>query len=82
MNLIAQKEHSVERRTSLSPLWTAVRDDLRTRRVARASREDLARDLASYTTPAEQDELDAILDRAEPHAAAEIRGLIHRNRVA
>ena len=39
----------------------------------------LVRELASYSTPADQTELDAILDRADPDAAAEIRPLIHRS---
>lgn len=72
----------MEHRTSLSPLWTAARDDLRTRRALHASRKTLERELASYSTPAEQNELDAILDRADPDAAAEIRRMIHRSRVA
>jgi hypothetical protein len=72
----------MEHRISLSPLLAATRDDLRTRRASRASRKALARELASYTSHAEQVELDAILDRADPDAAAEIRSIIWRNRVA
>jgi hypothetical protein len=62
----------------LSQLWTAARDDLSSRRASRASRKRLERELASYSTPAEQIELDAILDRANPEAAATIRPMIHR----
>ena len=69
-------------RISLSPLLTATRDDLRSRRASRASHKAMARELASYTSPADQIELDAILDRADPDAAAEIRSIIWRNRVA
>jgi hypothetical protein len=72
----------MEHRISLSPLWTAARDDLRSRRASRAARETLVRELASYSTPAEENELDAILDRADPDAADEIRRMIHRGRVA
>jgi hypothetical protein len=72
----------MEHRISLSPLWDAACDDLRTRRASRASRKTLERELASYTTPAEQNEFDAILERADPDAAAEIRRIIHRSRVA
>jgi hypothetical protein len=72
----------MEHRTSLSPLWNAARDDLRTRRAARASKRALARELASYTTRAERDELNAILDRADPDAAAEVRRIVRRSRVA
>lgn len=82
MNLIAQEEPKLAHRTSLSLLWNAARDDLHTRRASRASRQTLERELASYTTPAEQHELDAILDRADPDASAEIRRIIHRSRVA
>jgi hypothetical protein len=82
MNLITPKRHAMEHRTSLSPLWNAARDDLRARRASRASQRTLRRELASYTTPAEQHELNAILNRADPDAAAEIRRIIHRGRVA
>ena len=82
MNLITQKGHAMEHRTSLSPLWNAARDDLRARRASRTSRETLKRELASYTTPAEQHELDAILNRADPDAADEIRRIVHRGCVA
>ena len=69
-------------RISLSPILAAARDDLRSRRDSRAARMTLVRELASYSTPAEQIELDAILDRADPEAADEIRHMIHRSRVA
>ena len=72
----------MEHRISLSPLLAATRDDLRTRRASRASRRTLERELASYTSQAEQNELNAILDRADPEAAAEIRSIVWRNRVA
>jgi hypothetical protein len=72
----------MERQLSLSPIWAAARDDLRSRRASRAARQNLVRELASYNTPAQENELDAILDRADPEAADEIRRLIHRGRVA
>ena len=78
MNLIVQKRPAMEHRTSLSQLWTAARDDLSNRRASRASHKTLERELASYFTPAEQNELNAILDRANPDAAAKIRPMIHR----
>jgi len=65
-----------------SPLWAAARDELRTRRAARAARKTLERELASYATPAEQNELDAILDRYPADEAAEIRQMVNRRRVA
>ncbi len=85
MKLITSEQPKMEHRTSLSLRWAAARDDLQARRAARASRRTLVRELASYTTPAEQHELDAILQRADPDAAAEIRSIIEiipRNRVA
>jgi hypothetical protein len=82
VNLIALKGPAMEHRITLSPLWAAARDDLRTRRASRAARKTLERELASYATPADQNELDAILEHADPDAAAEIRRIIDRNRVA
>ena len=78
MNLIVQKRPATQPQASLSQLWTAARDDLSSRRASRASRKRLERELASYSTPAEQIELDAILDRANPEAAATIRPMIPR----
>jgi hypothetical protein len=82
MNLIAHKGHAMEHLSSLSPLWNASRDDLRTCRAARASHQKLERELATYTTAAEQNEINAILDRADPDAAAEIRAIVNRVRLA
>ena len=65
----------------MSPLWAAARDDFRTRRAAREARKTLERELASYTTPAEQSELDAMLARADVADDAEIRRIIYRSRV-
>jgi hypothetical protein len=65
-------------RISLSPILAAARNDLRSHRASRAARMTLMRELASYNTPADQIELDAILDRADPDAADEIRQMIHR----
>lgn len=71
----------MEHRTSLSPLLAAIRADLRSRRASRVSRKALERELASYTSPSEQNELDAILLRADPRAAAEIRSIIQPRRL-
>jgi hypothetical protein len=79
VKLIAQKGPAMAHRISLSPILATARDDLRSRRASRTARMTLARELASYSTPAEQIELDAILDRADPEAADEIRHLIHRS---
>jgi hypothetical protein len=83
MKLIAQEGPPMERHTLLSPRWAAAaRDDLSARRAARASRKTLERELASFSTPADQSELGAILDRADPDAADEIRHIIGHSRVA
>ena len=82
MNPTAQNGPPMEHRNPSSPLWVAARDELRTRRAARASRKALERELASYTTPAEQNELDAILERYPADEVAEIRQIINRRRAA
>jgi hypothetical protein len=69
-------------RSSLSPRWASARDELRTHRAARAAHKILERELATYTTPAEQNELDAILDRSPAGDVAEIRAIINRQRAA
>jgi hypothetical protein len=68
----------MEHRISLSPSWAAARDELRSRRASHTAHENLARELATYATPADQSELEAILDRADPDAADEIRSMIRR----
>lgn len=68
----------MEHPTLLSPRGAAVRDDLGARREARAAREILKRELASFTTSADVHELDLILDRADPQAADNVRSLIPR----
>lgn len=42
----------------------------------RAARRSLARDLATYTSPADLNELDAILSRHSEEESAEIRGIL------
>lgn len=79
MTLIGKEGPTMEHRTPLSPRWAAARDDLSARRAARAAREMLRRELATFTTSADQHELDAILDRADPQAADNVRSLIHRS---
>ncbi len=65
----------------LPAAWAAVRDDLRARRRARDARRKLSRELAEYTTRSDIDDLDATLDRFDDEDAAEIRSLLHRNRI-
>ena len=77
--LIVRKGPTMEHHTLSSPRWAAALDDLSAHREARAAREILERELASFTTSADQHELDAILDRADPQAADNVRSLIHRS---
>jgi len=65
-----------------SSRWAAARDEFRTRRDARAARKAMGRELASYTSPAERNELDAILDRFPADEVAKIRQMVNRRRVA
>jgi hypothetical protein len=60
-------------------LWTTVRDDLRERREARAAHRALQRELATYTTRAEVDDLLGALRREDSAAIDEIRGILERN---
>lgn len=54
----------------------AIRDELREAREARASRKALERDLASYTTQADLNDLDAILVRHSDEETADIRRIL------
>jgi hypothetical protein len=65
-----------------SPSWARIRGDFRAERAARAARRDLERDLASYTSPAELTELDAILGRHDDDEVADIRRILNRRRRA
>jgi uncharacterized protein YpiB (UPF0302 family) len=54
----------------------AIRDELREAREARAARKALERDLASYTTQADLNDIDAILDRHSDEETADIRRIL------
>ena len=60
----------------------AIRDELREAREARAARKALERDLASYTTQADLNDLDAILDRHSDEETADIRRILAGRRPA
>ena len=64
--------------TSAPSFLTVLRDDLRTRRAARTARRKLDRELATYRTPAERDDLAAMLDRYDDEAAAPVREALNR----
>jgi hypothetical protein len=60
-------------------LRAAKRED---RRAARAARTSLERDLASYTSPGDLNDLDAILDRYSDEDTADIRRILAARRAA
>ena len=79
MKLIAQKGPAMAHRISLSTILADARDEIRSSRASRTAHMTLVRELAGYSTPAEQNEMDAILDRADPDAADQIRDMIQRS---
>ncbi len=60
----------------LTFLWTTVRTQLRDSRDAHAARAALERELASYNSPADLNDLHAILDRHSDRETAEIRRIL------
>jgi hypothetical protein len=60
-------------------LLTSVRDELRERREARNVRRKLQRELATYSTRAEVDDLMALLHHQESAQADQVRGMLVRN---
>lgn len=64
--------------TTAPSFLTVLRDDLRARRAARAARRKLDRELATYRTTAERDDLAAMLDRYDDETAAPVREALSR----
>ena len=62
--------------SSVTQLWTTVRDELRDARAARAARKALEHDLAAYTTEADLNDLGAILARHTEEETADIRRIL------
>ncbi len=60
----------------LTSLWTTVRTQLRDSRDAHAARTALQRELASYNSPSDLDDLHAILDRYSDQDTADIRRIL------
>jgi|HubBroStandDraft_3_1064219.scaffolds.fasta_scaffold227557_3 hypothetical protein len=60
----------------LTPLWTSVRTRLRDRREAYAAHATLERELASYNSPDDLQDLYAILDRYSDSETARIRRIL------
>ena len=65
-----------------SPLWASIRDELRDARAARAARKSLERELASYTSPRDLNDLEAILERYNEDETADIRRVLAARRSA
>ena len=60
----------------LTSLWTTVRRQIRDSRETHAGRAALERELASYSSPSDLDDLHAILDRYSAQETAEIRRIL------
>ena len=60
---------------------TQLRDTLSARRAERLERRRLERELATYTSPAEQLELDTMIDRYAPEQTHEVRAIVARQRL-
>jgi len=60
---------------------TAIRTHLRDTRDARIARAALERELASYTSPADLNDLHAILDRYSDRETADIRRILARQSI-
>jgi len=64
----------------LASLWTSVRGQIRESRQAHASRAALERELASYNSQSDLDDLHAILDRYSDRDTAQIRRILASQR--
>jgi hypothetical protein len=58
-----------------------MRDAVSARRAEREERRRLERELATYTSPAERLELDAMIDRYTPEQTREVRSIVARQRL-
>ncbi len=63
-------------KTGVAGLMGTLRDELRARRAARAARNQLIRELSTYTSPADQADLEATLARHSDEETAEVRRLL------
>jgi hypothetical protein len=62
--------------------WSMLREELHTRRDARAARKQLIRELSTYSTQADRDDLVAVLDRYDDNETADLRRIIGRQHLA
>jgi hypothetical protein len=77
MNINANQSTTTSRRSL--QLWTSVRDELRERRQTRTERRSLERELSAYSTPAEIDDLLAVIENEDSLAADQVRAILGRN---
>jgi hypothetical protein len=63
------------------PTITAIRSRIRESRDAHAAQAALERELASYNSPSDLDDLDAILDRYSDRETAQIRRILAAQRM-
>ena len=66
----------------LTSLWTTVRTQVRDIFDARTAQAELERELASYTSPADLNDLHAILNRYDGAETADIRRILANQRAA
>ena len=66
----------------MNPGFTTVRTAARRRRAATVDRRRLARELATFTTPAERLELDLFIARHDPEETAEVDAILRRQDAA
>jgi hypothetical protein len=64
----------------LASLWASIRDQIRDSRDEHAARATLERELASYNSQADLNDLHAILDRYSDQETAQIRGILAAQR--
>jgi hypothetical protein len=62
-----------------TPLWTTLRGHFQHARQAHATRRTLVRELGTYTSQSDLDDLHAILDRYSDRETAKIRRILARH---
>ncbi|MET0839156.1 MAG: hypothetical protein ABWY19_10270 [Marmoricola sp.] len=77
MNTNANQSTTTSRRPL--QLWTSVRDELRERRQTRTERRALEQELSAYNTEAEINDLLAVIEGEDSHAADQVRAILGRN---
>jgi hypothetical protein len=76
MNTTEHRPTANDHTPALSALWSAARDELRARRQANADRKQLERDLATFRTESELNDLYGILDANDDADTALIREIL------